>query len=242
MERFLEERTALIVGGSSGIGADIARLLATAGASLVLHGGHDARRLDSLVAECRALSRDVTGVLIHVDRAEELLPLVTSRRAFDILVIALGPYLDATLAETDIEQWRRLTELNLHVPAYLVHQLLPGMRARRFGRIILFGGPRGDRIEGFRRIAAYAAVKAGLASLTRSLARQYAADGIRCNMICPGYVATEYLPPDQIARLEAGRPAGRLIRPEQVAALCRTLLHPDSEPINGAIVTIDYGE
>ena len=82
----------------------------------------------------------------------------------------------------------------------------------------------------------------GPPSIADYLAEAYAPDGIRCNMICPGYVATEYYDPDILASLAAERPLGRMATTEEIAALALHLLGPDSEPINGATIPVDFGE
>ena len=233
---------ALVVGGSGGIGAAVSVMLASQGASLLVHGGHDRARLDATLARCREVGCSAEGVIAPIAQAEDAEPVVEAAGDVDILVVAYGPWLELPVDETPVAEWRALTEANLILPAYLLSRLLPGMRSRQYGRVVLFGGPRSDRAEGFQRIGAYAAVKAGLASLVRSVATQYAPDNVRCNMIAPGYVETEYLTDEQIERIRLARPTRRLVQPRQIAALCRALLDDSLDPVNGAIIPVDYGE
>ena len=242
MSEFLNGRRALVVGGSGGVGAEVSVMLATAGASVVIHGGHRRSRLDEVVAGCRDLGSEAEGVLAPIATADDARPVADAAGEVDILVVAFGPWLDSPVGETTTAEWRFLTEANLVLPAYLLGRFLPGMRSRRYGRLVLFGGPRSDRAGGFWRIGAYAAVKAGLASLVRSVAMQYARDNVRCNMIAPGYVETEYLTEDEIERIRQARPTRRLVQPKQIAALCRALLDDSLDPVNGAIIPVDYGE
>ena len=242
MNRFLNGRHALVIRGSGGVGAAVSRMLANVGASVLVHGGRDRARLDRTVDECRANGAKARGLLVPIDRAEDAQPIIDAAGDPDILVIAFGPWLERPIDTTSIAEWRMLTETNLLLPAFLLSALLPGMRLRRYGRVILFGGPRSDRILGFRRIGAYAAAKAALASLARSVATQYAGEGIRCNMIAPGYVETEYLTLEQTSRIRERRPTGRLVQPDQIAALCRALLDDSLDAVNGAIIPVDYGE
>ena len=233
---------ALVVGGSGGIGAAVSVMLASEGVSLLIHGGHNQARLDATLARCREVGCNANGVLLPIAQAEDAESLVKTVREVDILVVAYGPWLELPVDQTPVEEWRFLTEANLILPAYLLGRFLPGMRSRRYGRVVLFGGPRSDRAGGFQRIGAYAAVKAGLASLVRSVATQYAQDNVRCNMIAPGYVETEYLTDEQVERIRVARPTRRLVQPRQIAALCRALLDDSLDPVNGAIIPVDYGE
>jgi NAD(P)-dependent dehydrogenase (short-subunit alcohol dehydrogenase family) len=242
MQRFLAGHRALILGGSGGIGAAVSVAISQAGASVTVHGGHDQTRLAATVQRCREAGGEAESVLAEFRVAEQVLAVLNNAGPIDILVVSLGPYLDAPLEDTSLDQWRTLTELNLLLPAYAIAAVVPGMVERHYGRIILFGGPRSDRIGAFRRIAAYASTKAALASLTRSVATQYAASNIRCNMIAPGYVATEYVSQEELERLRQQRPTGQLVDSQQIAALCIHLLRSESDSINGAIIPVDYGE
>jgi len=188
----LNGRRALVVGGSGGIGRSVSLCLASLGADLCIHGGHDQSKLDDAARAAKSFGVSVTTCLRDLSGAEDAGGLLAAAGHVDILVVSYGPYLEAAVHQTSLESWDRMVSLNLTLPGVLVSEVLAGMAERKWGRIVLFGGPRSDRIEGYRSIAAYAAAKAGLASLTRSIALQYAASGVRCNMICPGYVDTEY--------------------------------------------------
>jgi NAD(P)-dependent dehydrogenase (short-subunit alcohol dehydrogenase family) len=241
MERFLSGRRAFVVGGSGGIGAAISVALAGCGARLLIHGGHDSEKLD-LIADLAG--KDAEGVdtcLRELVNPRDALDLLDGAGEMDILVVSFGPYLERAVGETTAEDWERMIGLNLTFPALLISSVIPGMLDRGYGRIILFGGPRGDRVDGYREIAAYGAAKLGLASLARSIARQYASRNIRCNMICPGYVDTEYHAEDEKKRRASRQPSGRLISVDEIARLAVQLLHPASDAVNGAIIPVDFG-
>jgi 3-oxoacyl-[acyl-carrier protein] reductase len=106
---------------------------------------------------------------------------------------------------------------------------------------VLFGGPHSDAIRGFRRIAAYSAAKAGLATLCKSAAMQTNGANVTVNLIAPGYVETEYLsePERRDARRKSPRKA--LIAPERVARLVNHIVLAEEPDMNGAIIALDQG-
>jgi 3-oxoacyl-[acyl-carrier protein] reductase len=241
MESFLSGRRAFVVGGSGGIGAAISVALARSGAGLLVHGGHNRDKLDLVAAQARGYGVTVGTCLRELVNASDAEVLLDIAGEVDVLVVSFGPYLEAAVGETSADQWARMVGLNLTLPALLVSSLLPGMVDRGYGRIILLGGPRSDRLDGYLQIAAYGAAKHGLASLARSVARQYASRNIRCNMICPGHVDTEYSTDEEKKRGASRQPSGRLISVDEIARLAVQLLHPASDAVNGAIIPVDFG-
>jgi len=241
MEKFLAGRRAFVVGGSGGIGAAVSVALAQRGAQLFIHGGHSLDRLEAVAVRARSHVEPVATHLREIVEPSDARTLLDFAGDVDVLIVSFGPYLEGLVGETSAEQWERMIGLNLTLPALLVSGVLPGMVDRGFGRIILFGGPRTDRSEGYRQIAAYGAAKHGLASIARSTARQYASRNIRCNMICPGYVDTEYYSDERKAEIASGQPQGRLISVDEIASFAVRLLDPVSESINGAIIPVDFG-
>ncbi|TVQ17096.1 MAG: SDR family oxidoreductase [Spirochaetaceae bacterium] len=254
MERFLTGRRALVIGGSGGIGAEVSVALARAGADLVIHGGTSDERLDRTAQRARdaadvgerAETRpSVETILLAFDPCrldEQCSELLARAGRVDILVCSFGPYIESPIHDMTADGWRRMIDLNLTLPAILVGRILHGMRERRYGRIILFGGPRSDRIEGYRSIGAYAAAKAGLASLTRSVARQNAGFNVTCNMIAPGYVETEYYDEARARAIAAARPMGRMVKTDEIGYHIVHLLSRGSDSVNGAVFPVDFGE
>ena len=139
------------------------------------------------------------------------------------------------------EEWEAAVAFNLALPGALVSAALPGMRSRRWGRILLLGGTRTDGIRGFRTNAAYAAAKTGLGVLAKSIALEYARDGIAALVLCPGFVRTEYLTPEALEGLAAKTPGGRLTDPGDFGDLAADLLCRDPPLWNGGILTADEG-
>lgn len=237
----LKDRRALVVGGSGGVGAAVSAALADRAAAIVIHGGHIGEKLERAAASARARGARVETVLREITSPSDAGTLVEAAGETDILVVSFGPYMSAPIHRTSDAQWEEMVGLNLTLPAILVSRLLPGMISRGYGRILLFGGPRSDRSGGYRDIAAYAAAKHGLASLTRSVALQYGSSGVRCNMICPGYVDTEYQDEARKARIADRLPSGRLVSVEELAGLALHLISAASDAVNGAIIPVDFG-
>jgi NAD(P)-dependent dehydrogenase (short-subunit alcohol dehydrogenase family) len=237
----LRGKRALVVGGSGGIGSAITEMLAVEGCELLIHGGHDAEKLERVVVRAREYGVGANPILLPLATADDGLALLRSVDRVDLLVVSFGPLHEAPLHSTAQSAWRMLVELNLLLPAILVSQVLPAMRENRFGRILLFGGPRTGELRPYRRIGAYAAAKSALASLTKSTALQNAAHNITCNMIAPGYVETEYYNRERIDAIASSLPMGRLVGLDEVARLARLLIAGDGEAVNGAIIPIDFG-
>lgn len=241
MNRFLEGRSALIVGGSGGIGAAVSVALARCGARLYVHGGHDRHRLERVVAQAREAGAAADGLLLELTGQRDSERLVEFAPEPDVLVCSFGPYAEGPVGGTSGADWERMVSLNLTLPAALISMVIPGMVTRAYGRIVAFGAPHGDEGRGYRRIAAYAAAKQGLGSLVRSVALQYAERNIRCNMICPGYVETEYYDRARAQTIAASQPGGRLISAAEIAGLVVHLLRTESDAVNGAIIPVDQG-
>ena len=237
----LQNHRALVVGGSGGIGRAVTYLLASHGASVVCHGGHDRDRMERVVKYVRDRGGLARGLFAPLHRAEDIVPHLDDLGRIDVLVVAMGPVSYASLAETTAGEWRRMVELNLLLPGILVSHVLPSMVEHGWGRIVLFGAPHGDTVRGFRTMAAYGAAKSGLAGLCKSAALQTYGRNVSVNMICPGYVDTEYLDEQERREARTRSPRGALIAPERVARMVHTLVTAEEPDVNGAVITMDQG-
>ena len=236
----LAGRRALVVGGSGGIGAAVARGLAARGASVLVHG----RNPSSVAAVVTAIRRgggQAEGLALPLDSAGPLLAAVSQAGPFDILVAAFGPFVRKPLADHSPEDWERMASLNLALPGALVSALFPAMRDRGFGRILLFGGTRTDAIRGYRSNAAYAAAKTGLGVLAKSAAIEGAPHNVAAVAVCPGLVRTEYIDDAAAEALRRMAPGGRLSSPAEVAEIALGLIDGDPCIASGAIVSLDAG-
>ncbi len=208
MERTFTGKRALVVGGTSGIGAALSKALAREGASVTAVGR------DSLGPSETADGIEV--VRLNLENTEERPQTLELARNADILCTVWGPFAQKALHETTENEWEKLVSLNLSFPGSLVSAALPSMRVARWGRILLFGGTRTDEVRGFLTNAAYGAAKTGLSSLARSVSLAYAGEGISCNVICPGFVDTGSLDGAESRILAAKSPDGTLITVDEL--------------------------
>ncbi|MDR0785829.1 MAG: SDR family oxidoreductase [Treponema sp.] len=233
----LSGKRALVIGGTGGIGQAVAAALAQSGAELFIHGGTSQERMSIALAAARSFGVKAQGLLSRIDGNVE--PFLEFCPEPDIVVAAHGPFLRKRLAETTTEDWRLITINNLAFPGALISAVLPGMTARKYGRILLFGGTDTGAIRGFSTTPAYSAAKTGLAVVARSVAQTAACFGVTCNIVCPGLVDTEYADAETKIYNRAKSPLGISLTPEIIA---KTALHIlESPSLNGAIIQIDGG-
>ncbi|MFH2114297.1 MAG: SDR family oxidoreductase [Spirochaetota bacterium] len=230
--------SALVVGGSGGIGRSICLALAAAGVRLAIHG-HTKEKLAALAGD---LSPAIPE-LVEADLSGGIIPaqLEDAARRSDLLVLAYGPFAYKSLAQTSTDDWRILVLANLALPGALVSIASPGMAARGFGRILLFGGTKTELPRGFRLNAAYASAKTGLGVIARSVAAEFAGNNVACTVVCPGMVDTEYLDPGHRERFTQLAPSGKLTRPDRLAAFAVNLLLGDMGLVNGSVINTDDG-
>jgi NAD(P)-dependent dehydrogenase (short-subunit alcohol dehydrogenase family) len=232
----IQGKRAFVAGGSGGLGWSVAKILAGAGAELLIHG-RDARKIKARASE---LGAAWLALEIGPDNLDVLVAAAADYGP-QILVVALGPFLRKPLERMDAAEWGRTCALNLALPGALVSACLPAMLQTSYGRILLFGGNRTDVVRGAPGMAAYAAAKTGLGVIAKSVARAYAGRGLACCVACPGLVDTEYVDPGLREEWETLSPTGRLQDPENLAALAlRAALDPQAA-FNGAVLTMDGG-
>jgi NAD(P)-dependent dehydrogenase (short-subunit alcohol dehydrogenase family) len=242
-----------IVTGTTGIGRATAKRLARGGAS-VLACGIDAPANQRLAEETKAEGLTVEVMQVDVARPAQVRAAVeTAVRLFgglDILVnaAAVHPYGDAV--ETDFETWSRCMEVNVGGIYLFAHFGVPEMRKRGGGAIVNFSSVQGRACQ--RRVAAYAASKGAIHSLTRALALDFAPE-IRVNSISPGSIATPILelaartlspelPVDEVfRRFGEAHPIGRVGTPEEVAELAAFLVSEKAAFCTGGDYPIDGG-
>jgi NAD(P)-dependent dehydrogenase (short-subunit alcohol dehydrogenase family) len=243
----LRERVAVVTGGSSGIGRAIALALGQAGASVVVIA-RDPGNLAGAVAQLSAAGCDAASVSADLrDRAAVERAAGQARQAFgppDILVNCAGLNLRPPMAELTIAQWDDLIGVNLTAPFLLGQQFGPDMVARGWGRIINVTSQQADRA--FGNSGGYGAAKGGVASLTRSQSEAWAASGVCCNALCPGFVVTPLTAevaadPDRTAALAARTMAGRNGVPDDFAGPAVFLASAASSYVTGQIIRVDGG-
>jgi NAD(P)-dependent dehydrogenase (short-subunit alcohol dehydrogenase family) len=237
-------KRALVMGGTGGIGRELARLLFSLGADIVVHGRSEARIkgcLRAFAAEFPGSPSRASGLAYEFSSGNwiDFPALREDFPAIDILIPAFGPFLQKPLAETLPGDWFHMAALNLALPGALVSAVLPGMLRRGYGRILLLGGTKTDEIRGFSTNPAYAAAKTGLGVLSKSVAMAAAGRDVFCLTVCPGYVDTEYLDEATRERLRARSPGEKLMSPAAFAQDALFLALSGAE--NGSIRRMDGG-
>lgn len=248
VERFsLAGRRALVTGASKGIGQEIAKVYADAGADVALIA-RDRAGLEETAEAVRAEGRK--ALIIEADLAEVEATRAAAAKALeawsciDILVNSAGVALTAPALELSIEDWERSMAINLRAPLLLSQALAPGMIAQRWGKIIMISSQTG--VIAAPDHAAYATSKGGLNALTKSLMAEWAQHNIQVNAICPTVVLTLmgqeiWGPPEKGQPFIDKTPLGRFGQPIEVADLALYLASPASELMNGALVMLEGG-
>lgn len=244
----LTDRVALVTGAAQGIGRAIAERLARDGATVAVNGlRHDAR-VDEVVAATGGLPApadvsDRAAVSEMVDHLEARIGTV------DVLVVNHAYMTMAPLVDHDLDDWWRVVDTNLGGAFHLVQAVLPGMLRAGTGRIVLVSSEWG--VTGWPGATAYAASKAGLISLTKTLGRELAPQGVIVNAVAPGVIDTPQLEVDaqaagttrdQIIKAYADTiPMGRVGRPEEIAATVALLADPRMSAFVGQVLQVNGG-
>ena len=247
----LEGKTAVVTGAGRGIGRAVAEALAGAGASVVLASRNDAELAEAAMAVERCgQGRPALAVPTDVRAAAQVEALFSRATEYgggeppSILVNCAGRLLDRRLVDTGDDEWAEVLTTNLTSVFFACRAFGRRLRAeRRPGRVVNVSSIFGHR--GVPGYAAYAASKAGIDGLTRTLAVEWASSGIRVNSVSPGHVDTAMsaaLADPVVERYVLGRiPAGRVAKPEEVADLVVYLASPAAELITGQTIILDGG-
>lgn len=234
----LSGRTALVTGASGGIGGAIAAVLHARGAALVLTGTRSAA-LDALTA---SLGGNALSIAADLADDKNVARLASSAGLVDILVNNAGISHREPTEGTPDAAWNRVIEVDLGAVFRLCRAILPGMAARRWGRVISIGSILGE--TGAAQMGPYAAAKAGLVGLTKSLAAEYAPFGVTVNCVAPGYIRTPMMDmnsPEMLAQLLSRIPSGHFGGPEDVAAAVAYLASVEARFVTGATLHVNGG-
>ena len=239
----LTGKTALITGASGGIGGAIAKALHGQGATVVLSGTRQ-EALDKLKAELGDRAFTAIGNLSDTASVEALPKLAeeAAGAGIDILVNNAGITKDNLFMRMKDEEWDQVIAVNLTAAFRLSRAVLRGMMKKRWGRIIQITsvvGATGNPGQGN-----YAAAKAGLVGMTKSLAAEVASRNITVNAVAPGFIQTamtDVLTDAQKMMISARIPAGRMGMPEEIAAACTYLASQEAAYVTGETIHINGG-
>src|SRR6201995_48217 len=244
----LSGKTALVTGASGGIGGAIAKALHGQGAAVVLSGTR-AEALEALQSELDTLHGSGRAFIAQANLSDiasvEALPKTAEEAAgagIDILVNNAGITKDNLFMRMKDEEWDQVIAVNLTAAFRLSRAVLRGMMKKRWGRIIQITsvvGATGNPGQGN-----YAAAKAGLVGMTKSLASEVASRGITVNAVAPGFIQTAMTDvlTDQQKEMISGRiPAGRRGLPEEIAAACAYLASQEAAYVTGETIHINGG-
>lgn len=244
----LSGRTAIVTGSGRNIGRAIALALAAQGASVVVNGHRDRAAVDAVVREIVDAGGRAHGVMADVSSPEDVARLVGEALAHfgsvDIAVSNVALRRMQPFLEISVQDWREVLGTNLDPAFYISRCVIPHMRSRRWGRIVLVSGF--DAFWGHVTHRAHnVAAKAGLHGLAKALAREFGADGITVNTLAPGAIDTvrdwsqyKHQPKDEI---EKQIPLGRFGDVDEVAAACLFLASDAGGFVSGQAIHVNGG-
>jgi 3-oxoacyl-[acyl-carrier protein] reductase len=238
----LQGQVALVTGGSRGIGLAIARELAAAGARVAVVARNEAGALQAAGSLPGEGHRGFACDVADPEAASALIKAVEEMGSLDILVNNAGVTRDNLLMRIKDEDWSAVLDTNLRGAFNLIRAASRGMMKRRAGRIINITSVVG--ITGNKGQANYAASKAGLIGLTKSVAKELGSRGVLVNALAPGYIETDMtaeLPEAARESLMAQIALERMGRPEDIAPVVRFLAGPGAAYITGQTIVVDGG-
>jgi NAD(P)-dependent dehydrogenase (short-subunit alcohol dehydrogenase family) len=244
MDLGLADRVCVITGSTAGIGLEVARLLADEGARVVTCGRGEAPGIGEAL--------HVTADLALPGEPQRIVEAAAGLGGIDCLVNNVGAARQARFEEVPDEEWDAYWQLNLMSHVRAIRAALPTMRERGGGAIVNVSSTAAKRPS--TGMPHYSVTKAAMLSLSRLVADLYAKDGIRCNAVTPGPTATDAwlgeggladqqgVDRDEVlAKVGAGRPLGRLARPEEIAAVIVFLCSDRASYVTGAAWSADGG-
>jgi 3-oxoacyl-[acyl-carrier protein] reductase len=255
MDLGLRDRICLVTGSTSGIGLETARLLAAAGARVVVNG-RDTERVERARREAGATLGVAADLAVPSAAAELVAQTEREVGPVDCLVNNVGAAYQVSFEELTEEQWDSMWQLNLMSYVRCIRAVLPAMKGAGRGVIVNVSSTAGKRPS--TAMPNYSVTKAAVLSLSRLVADLYAKDGIRCNAIAPGPTATQAWlgedgladqqaarsakPRDEVlATVGAGRPLGRLAEPEEIASVIAFLCSDRASYVTGSAWSADGG-
>lgn len=254
----LKGKSAIVTGSTSGIGKGIAEALANAGANVMLNGFGDAGEIERQRAALAASAKvEVAYHPADMSKPADIRDMVASAQkkfgGVDILVNNAGIQFVAPVEQFPEEKWDAIIAINLSSAFHATKAALPGMRARKWGRVINVASTHGQVASAEK--SAYVSAKHGIIGLTKTVALETAGSGITCVAICPGWVLTPLvqkqidakaagnLSPEaaKMALLGEKQPSKEFTTPEQIGQTVLFLCSPAAEQITGSAIALDGG-
>ena len=239
-------RTALVSGSGRNIGRAIVLALAGDGFNVVVNGSRDEAAIEAVAGEARALGVEAMSVLGDVGVREDAGRLAARALerfgAVDVLVNNAAIRPAAAFLEMTDDEWDRVMAVDLHAAFWLSRAFLPGMVERQWGRIVNLAGM--NAIHGHAERAHVSAAKHGAWGLTKTLAKEFGAQGITANIVSPGPIRSDHADPATMARLQSTVsrvPAGRLGEPDEIAAAVSMLVSDAGAYVNGQMIHVNGG-
>jgi NAD(P)-dependent dehydrogenase (short-subunit alcohol dehydrogenase family) len=237
----LEGKTALVTGGTSGIGREIAKQLAREGAGVIV-SGRDAERGAETVGTIEADGGAARFLAADIGDFDAIARLAEEAGEVDVLVNNAGTFAFAPTPEQGLGSFQSMFDVNVRAPYFLTAALAPKMAARGGGAIVNITTMAAE--QGLPGGSAYGATKAALASLTRTWAAEFAAQGIRVNTVSPGPTdtsGTAGMGDEEVAFIRGLTALGRSAEPREIAELVTFLASPRASYVTGATVAADGG-
>ncbi|MEM6742050.1 MAG: acetoacetyl-CoA reductase [Pseudomonadota bacterium] len=236
-------RVALVTGGSRGIGEAISKALKADGCEVAAtYAGNDEKA--AAFYEATGIKTYKWNVADYASSKEGIAQVEADLGPVDIVVANAGITRDAPFHKMTPEQWQEVIDTNLTGVFNTVHPVWPGMRERKFGRVIVISSINGQK--GQFAQANYAATKAGDLGIIKSLAQEGARAGITANAVCPGYINTDMMkgikPEVMDSVILPAIPAGRLGEPEEIARCVAFLASDDAGFITGSTISANGGQ
>ena len=241
----LDNKVALVTGSSRGIGRAIALKLAEKGCHLAVNYLSNRGAADKVVDQIGKMGGKAVmfqGDVSDFADVEEMIGKVKSEFGrIDILVNNVGPFLYKSIFDTTIQEWQTTLNSNLNSVFYCCKTVVPIMREQKSGVIINIGAPNAERTQGYIRNCAYATAKTGVVVFSKSLAKEEAKNGIRVNVVNPGFVETDNYTKEDKQHWSEEIPMKRMGTPEELANAVAFLCSDEASHITGCDLNITGG-
>ena len=241
----MDQKVALITGGARGIGKGIALDLAAQGCSIAIcyrTSKQDAQGTTTAIQDYGGKGIAICCDVSDPQACQGLVRQVEEKWGkIDVLVNGVGPYHRINLFNETPEGWDEMFTNNLHPIFYLAQAVTPGMKLRKYGRIISFGMANADKMEAQPMVTAHYIAKAGILILTRTLAKMLAPYGITVNAISPGFIDSGSAPPGELDGMATKIPAGYIGEIKDTISATRYLLSEKARYVTGTNIHVSGG-